>query len=44
MKYIFDRARAGVGEYEPVALKLLSIKYRGVYGEHDMDLGDFSAC
>ena len=40
---MFDRASAGVGEDEAVALKLLLIKYRGVFAEHDMDLGDFSA-
>ena len=39
MKDMFDRA--GVGEDEAVALKLLLIKYRGVFAEHDMDLGDF---
>ena len=38
MKDMFDRASAGVGEDEAVALKLL--KYRGVFAEHDMDLGD----
>ena len=43
MKDMFDRASAGVGEDEAVALKLLLIKYRGVFAEHDMDLGDFSA-
>ena len=43
MKDMFDRARAGVGEDEAVALKLLLIKYKGVFAEHDMDLGDFSA-
>ena len=43
MKDMFDRASAAVGEDEAVALKLLLIKYRGVFAEHDMDLGDFSA-
>ena len=43
MKDMFDRANAGVGEDEAVALKLLLIKFRGVFAEHDMDLGDFSA-
>ena len=43
MKDMFDRASAGVGEDEAVALTLLLIKYRGVSAEHDMDLGDFSA-
>ena len=43
MKDMYDRASAGVGEDEAVALKLLLIKYRGVFAEHDMDLGDFSA-
>ena len=43
MKDMFDRASAGVGEDEAVALKLLLIKYRGFFAEHDMDLGDFSA-
>ena len=43
MKDMFDRASMGVGEDEAVALKLLLIKYRGVFAEHDMDLGDFSA-
>ena len=43
MKYMFDRASAGVVEAEAVALKLLLIKYRGVFAGHDMDLGDFSA-
>ena len=43
IKDMFDRASAGVGEDEAVALKLLLIKYRGVFAEHDMDLGDFSA-
>ena len=37
------RASAGVGEDEAVALKLLLIKYRRVFAEHDMDLGAFSA-
>ena len=41
MKDMFDRA--GVGKDEAVALKLLLIKYRGVFAEHDIDLGDFSA-
>ena len=31
MKEMFDRASAGVGEDEAVALKLLLIKYRGVF-------------
>ena len=26
-----------------MAFKLVLIKYRGVFAEHDMDLGDFSA-
>ena len=43
IKDMFDRASAGVGEDEAVALKFLLIKYRGVFAEHDMDLGDFSA-
>ena len=43
MKDMFDRASAGVKEDEAVASKLLLIKYRGVFTEHDMDLGDFSA-
>ena len=43
MKDKFDRASAVVGEIEAVALKLLLIKYRGVFAEHDMDLGDFSS-
>ena len=43
MKDMFDRAIVGVGEDEAVGLKLLLIKYRGVFTEHDMDLGDFSA-
>ena len=43
MKDMFDRASASVGEDEAVALKLLLIKYREVFAEHDMDLGDFSA-
>ena len=43
MKDMFDRASVGVGEDEAVELKLLLIKYRGVFAEHDMDLGDFSA-
>ena len=43
IKDIFDRASAGVGEDEAVALKLLLIKYRGDFAEHDMDLGDFLA-
>ena len=43
MKDMFDRASAGVGEDEAVALKLLLIKYREIFAEHDMDLGDFSA-
>ena len=43
MKDMFDRASEGVGEDEAVALKLLLKKYRGVFAEHDMDLGDFSA-
>ena len=43
MKDMFDRASVGVGEDEAVALKLLLIKYRGVFAKHDMDLGDFSA-
>ena len=30
MKDMFDRASAGVGKDEAVALKLLLIKYRGV--------------
>ena len=30
-------------EEEEVALKLMLIKYGGVFAEHDMDLGDFSA-
>ena len=30
---MFDRASAGVGEDEAVALKLLLIKYRGVFAE-----------
>ena len=42
MRDMFDRASAGVGEDEAVALKLLLIKYRGVFAEHDMDLGVFS--
>ena len=42
MKDMLDRASAGVGEDEAVALKLLLIKYRGGFAEHDMDLGDFS--
>ena len=41
MKDMFDRASVGVGEDEAVALKLLLIKYRGGFAEHDMDLGDF---
>ena len=41
MKDMFDRASAGGGEDEAVALQLLLIKYRGVFAEHDMDLGDF---
>ena len=36
MKDMFDRASAGVEEDEAVALKLLLIKYRGVFAEHDM--------
>ena len=32
-----------MGEDEAVALKLLLIQYRGVFAEHDMDLGDFFA-
>ena len=43
MKDMFDRASAGVGKDEAVALKLLLIKYREVFAEHDMDLGDISA-
>ena len=43
MKDMFDRASAGAGEDEAVALKLLLIKYRGVFAEHDMALGDLSA-
>ena len=43
MKDMFDRASAGVGEDEAVALKLLVIKYNGVVAEHDTDFGDFSA-
>ena len=43
MKDMFDRASAGVGEDEAVALKLLLIKYRGIFAEHDIDLEDFSA-
>ena len=43
MKDMFDRTSAGVVDDEEVALKLLLIKYRGVFAEHDMDLGDFSA-
>ena len=43
IKDMFDRASAGVGEDEAVVLKLLLIKYRGDFAEHDMDLGDFSA-
>ena len=42
MKDMFDRASADVREDEAEALKLLLIKYRGVFAEHDMDLGDFS--
>ena len=42
MKHMFDIASAGVGEDEAVALKLLLIKYRVGFAEHDMDLGDFS--
>ena len=42
MKDMFDSASAGVGEDEAVTLKLLLKKYRGVFTEHDMDLGDFS--
>ena len=41
MKDMFDRASAGVGEDETVALKLLLIKYEGVFAEHSIDLGDF---
>ena len=37
MNDMFDRASAGVREDEAVALKLLLIKYRGVFAEHDMD-------
>ena len=43
MKDMFDRPSAGVGEDEAVTLKLLLIKYRGVFAEHDMDLGGFAA-
>ena len=43
MKDIFDRASAGVGEDEAVTLKFLLIKYREVFAEHDIDLGDYSA-
>ena len=43
MKDMIDRASTGVGEDEAVALKLLLIKYRVFFSEHDMDLGDFSA-
>ena len=43
MKDMFDRAGAGVGEDVAVALKVLLIKYRGVFAEHDMDLGYFTA-
>ena len=32
-----------MGEDEAVALKIMLIKYRGVFAEHDMDLGDFTA-
>ena len=41
MKDMFDRASVGVGEDEAVVIKLLLIKYRWVFAEHDMDLGDF---
>ena len=41
MKDMFDRASAGVGEDGAVALKLLLIKYRGVFAEHEMDLEHF---
>ena len=41
MKDTFDRASVDVGEYEAVALKVLLIKYRWVFVEHDMDLADF---
>ena len=44
MKYMFDKERVGLVEYEAVALKLLLIKYREVFAEHDMDLGDFFGC
>ena len=43
MKYIFNRARAGVGKYGTLALELLLIKYRGVFVEPDMDLGGFGS-
>ena len=43
MKDMFDRASTDVGEDEAVALKLLLIKYRGVFAEHDMDLRNFLA-
>ena len=43
MKYMFDIARVGVREDEAVALKLLLIKYRVLFAEHDIDLIDFSA-
>ena len=39
-KDMFDRASAG--KDEAVALKLMFIKYRGVFVEHAMDLGNFS--
>ena len=42
MKDMFDKASAGMGADETMALKLLLIQYRGVFAEHDMDLGDFS--
>ena len=41
MKGMFDRARAGVVEDEAVAIKLLLIKYRGVFAENGMNLTDF---
>ena len=41
-KDMLDRASAGGGEDEAVALKLLLIKYRGGFAEHDMELEYFS--
>ena len=38
MKGMFDRARVVIVKDEAVALKLLLIKYRVFFAEHDMDL------